>query len=43
MTYTVNGEQSVAVYAGGNGIVTFVDPAVKPDGGASLHVFKLRG
>jgi len=42
MTYSVNGTQYVAVYAGGNGIISFGDPTIKPDPGVSLYVFKLK-
>ena len=43
MTYTANGKQYVAVYAGGNGLLTFADPKFKPDPGVSLYTFKLPG
>ncbi len=43
MTYTANGHQYVAVYAGGNGLLTFANPKFKPDPGVSLYTFKLPG
>jgi glucose dehydrogenase len=41
MTYTSNGSQYVAAYAGGNGILSFGNPKFKPDPGVSLYTFKL--
>jgi PQQ-dependent dehydrogenase (methanol/ethanol family) len=41
MTYSVNGTQYVAVYAGGNGLLSFADMKFKPDVGVTLYVFKL--
>ena len=44
MTYTSNGHQYVAVYAGGNGLLSLVGgPKLKPDPGVSLYTFKLPG
>ena len=39
MTYTANGKQYVAVYAGGNGILVFSN--IKVDVGVSLYTFEL--
>ena len=41
MTYSVNGKQYVAVYAGGNGLLSFGDPKFKVDPGVSLYTFAL--
>jgi alcohol dehydrogenase (cytochrome c)/quinohemoprotein ethanol dehydrogenase len=43
MTFSVNGQQHIAIYAGGNGLVSFVAPKAKVDPGVSLYVFKLPG
>ena len=40
ITYTVNGKQYVAVYAGGNSIVSGLG-SVKPRYGSELYVFAL--
>jgi glucose dehydrogenase len=41
MTYTSNGSQYVAVYAGGNGLLALVNTKFHPDAGVSLYTFKL--
>ena len=43
MTYSVDDQQYVAVYAGGNGLLALVNPKFKPDPGVSLYTFKLPG
>jgi PQQ-dependent dehydrogenase (methanol/ethanol family) len=41
MVYSDNGNEYVAIYAGGNGLLSFASAKFKPDPGVTLYVFKL--